>query len=143
MAERAPVPLSFEPLTMISTVDGRYRDKTEQLAEEVSEFALIKTRMGIEGLYLVRLSDTGVARQFTSQERERLLSMGPELTLEQARRVKAIEARSRHDVNAMKDTMKEIFVGTSLADAADSVHLAITSEDINNLSYRTLIKVNL
>lgn len=139
MAEKAPVTFPFEPLTMITTVDGRYRDKTEDLAREVSEFSLIKTRIGTEGAYLVDLSDAGAIRRFTSQERKRLLTMGDDLTIVQARRVKTIETRIRHDVNAMKDTMRELFVGTSLEDTADSVHLAITSEDINNLSYRTMI----
>lgn len=139
MVERSPKKLPLNELTAITTIDGRYRDKTEPLAHYVSEYAVIKTRMEVEGQYLVSLSDVGVVRSLTSQERRRLQTLGPTLTLPQARRVKTIEDETHHDVKAMERTFRELLAGTSLEDVTEEVHLALTSEDDNNLTYRMLM----
>lgn len=126
-------------LTAISPLDGRYRDKVEDLAPFASEMALIKTRVEVEARYLVALSEVGLIRPLTDQEREALMTVGPNMTLIQAGRVKEIEATIRHDVKAMEGTFREIVAGTSLEDLTEMIHLGLTSEDVNNLSYRLML----
>lgn len=131
--------LPLNELTAITPIDGRYRKTTEPLAHHASEFALIRTRMEVEGKYLVALSDVGVVRSLTSQERNRLSTLGPNLSLQQAGRVKEIEDETRHDVKAMERVMRELLAGTSLGDVVEDVHLALTSEDVNNIAYRRMM----
>ena len=57
--------LALTELTAISPLDGRYRERVAELAPYVSEYSLIKTRVGIEAKYLVSLSDAGKVRKLT------------------------------------------------------------------------------
>ncbi|PIS14933.1 adenylosuccinate lyase [Candidatus Shapirobacteria bacterium CG09_land_8_20_14_0_10_39_12] len=127
-------------LTAISPLDGRYREKVEDLAPFASEMALIKTRVEIEARYLVALSEVGLVRPLTDQERGFLETMGPKMTLAQAKRVKEIEATIRHDVKAMERAFREFVVGTNLEDVTEMIHFGLTSEDVNNLSYRLMLE---
>ena len=45
------------PLTAISPVDGRYRNKTEKLADYFSEQALIRYRIRVEVEYFISLCE--------------------------------------------------------------------------------------
>ena len=47
----------FSTLTAISPVDGRYRNKAENLAAYFSEYALIKYRVQVEIEYFITLSE--------------------------------------------------------------------------------------
>src|SRR4030043_440364 len=61
------------------------------------------------------------------------------MTMAQAERVKQIEDTTRHDVKAMERAFREFVVGTSLEDVTEMIHFGLTSEDINNLSYRLML----
>ena len=136
MAERES---ELTPLTAISPLDGRYRERVEDLAPFASEMALIKTRVELEAKYLVALSKVGLVRPLTGWERETLIDLGPNMTLSQAQRVKEIEAITRHDVKAMERAFREFVVGTSLEDVTEMIHFGLTSEDVNNLAYRLML----
>lgn len=131
--------LDLTPLTAISPLDGRYREKVEDLAPFASEMALIKTRVEVEAKYLVALSEIGLVRSLTDQERGTLINLGPNMTLPQVQRVKEIEATTRHDVKAMERAFREFVVGTSLENVTEMIHFGLTSEDVNNLSYRLML----
>ena len=45
--------MKLQELTAISPVDGRYRGKTENLADYFSEFALIRYRIRVEIEYFI------------------------------------------------------------------------------------------
>ena len=45
--------MKLDTLTAISPIDGRYRNKTEQLAGFFSEYALIKYRVRVEIEYFI------------------------------------------------------------------------------------------
>ena len=49
----------FSTLTAISPVDGRYRNKAENLAAYFSEYALIKYRVQVEIEYFIRIDFPG------------------------------------------------------------------------------------
>src|SRR5437879_380822 len=80
--------LPFDSLTAITPLDGRYRERIEELSAFVSEFALIETRIEIEVKYLLALSDAGVTRKFTSQEKRKLETLADSLTFEAIAKVK-------------------------------------------------------
>src|SRR4030042_4326498 len=127
------------PLTAISLLDGRYRNRVEDLAPYASEMALIKTRVEIEARYLVELSEVGLVRPLADEERDALLNLGPNMTMAQAERVKQIEDTTRHDVKAMERAFREFVSGSNLEDVTEMIHFGLTSEDVNNLSYRLML----
>lgn len=137
---RKPTPLPLTELTAISPIDGRYRNRTQELAPYVSEFALIKTRIEVEAKYLIALSQVGVTRKLTGKEQKKLLSFGENLSLEDAEKIKVIEEETRHDVKAMERAFRTMLAGTSLEDVTEMVHFGLTSEDVNNISYRLMLK---
>lgn len=126
-------------LTAISPLDGRYRNQIEDLAPFTSEMALIKTRVEVEARYLVALSEFGLIRPLTIQEKQALVTMGQNMTIEQVGRVKEIEDKTRHDVKAMERAVREFIAETSLKDITEMIHFGLTSEDVNNLSYRLML----
>ncbi|HUQ84827.1 MAG TPA: adenylosuccinate lyase [Candidatus Limnocylindrales bacterium] len=135
--------LPFSELTAISPLDGRYRSRVEELAPFVSEYALIKYRMEIEIKYLLALSDAGVTRKFTEEEKNTLESYleTDGITFEDIQKVKQTENETRHDVKAMERTFRSMLSGTTLEDQIEMIHIGLTSEDINNIAYRlTLVR---
>lgn len=135
-----PTPLPLTELTAISPIDGRYGERTQELRPFVSEFALIRTRLEVESKYLIALSEVGVVRKLTQDEKKQLNSFGHGLSLENAEKVKQIENKTRHDVKAMERVFRTSLSGTSLKDITEKIHIGLTSEDINNISYRLMIK---
>jgi adenylosuccinate lyase len=138
--KRTDLIFPLNQLTAISPLDGRYREKVNALVPFCSEFALIKMRVGIEAKYLIALSDAGLIRHLQEQERKLLMDLGPELSLEQAERIKSIEVETRHDVKAMERAFREFVAPTSLKDTTEMIHFGLTSEDVNNLSYRLMLR---
>lgn len=132
--------LPFSELTAVTPLDGRYREKVAELSPFVSEYALIRTRVEVEAKYLLALSDIGIVRKFTEQERKRLLSFSDEMSFEDVEKVKQIEKETRHDVKAMERTFRTMLKGSSLEDQVEMIHFGLTSEDVNNLSYRLMLK---
>ena len=49
--------MNLDLLTAISPIDGRYRGKTEALANYYSEFALIRYRVRVEIEYFITLCE--------------------------------------------------------------------------------------
>src|SRR3989338_6584471 len=132
--------LPLTELTAVSPLDGRYREKIVELAPYVSEFALIRTRFEIEAKYLVALSDIGIVRKLKEPERRKLESFSRSITLKEAQKVKKVEQETRHDVKAMERSFRKMVKGTSLRDLTEMIHFGLRSEDVNNLSYRLMLK---
>lgn len=133
-------PLPLTELTAITTLDGRYRKDVVELAPHVSEFNIIRTRVEIEAKYLIALSDIGVVRALTTEERTGLDSFGKNISLEDAEKIKKIEDKTDHDVKAMERSFRTMLTGTSLEDLIEKIHIGLTSEDVNNLTYRLILK---
>ena len=139
--------LALSALTAVTPVDGRYADKCSALREHFSEYALIKRRVAVEVYWLIHLADAGVIEQlppFDARTREALQDLTKNLTVEQAERIKKIEATTNHDVKAVEYFLKETFksfdwVDASLVSRLEFFHFACTSEDINNLSYALML----
>jgi adenylosuccinate lyase len=135
--------MPFDALTAISSVDGRYRTSTEELAPYFSEFALIRYRVHVECEYLIALShEKKTGMRLLSAEERKLLYALENMTLDDARIVKAIEREgyggilaTNHDVKAVEYFIKSRLKGTSLEDASEWIHFALTSEDVNSVAY--------
>ena len=130
-------------LLAISPLDGRYAEKTAPLREHLSEWALIKHRLLVELRWLRALSahpDITHLRAFTPAEQAWLTALESDFDLDAAQRVKAIEARTNHDVKAVEYYLRERLESTSLADVTNWLHFACTSDDINNLAYALMFR---
>lgn len=126
--------LPLTELTAISPVDGRYAEKTAILRNDFSEYALMRGRILVEVRYLFALSDIDIVRRLTYQEKEMLERIWKEFSEEDAKRIKQIEATTRHDAKAVEYFFKEELQGTSLVDIAEMVHIGLTSEDPTNIA---------
>lgn len=130
-------------LTAISPVDGRYRGKTEPLANYFSEFALIRYRVRVEIEYFITLCELPLPQlaSFDHQLFETLRNIYRNLDVQEAQRVKDIEKVTNHDVKAVEYFIKEEFDKIGGLDAyKEFIHFGLTSQDINNTSVPLSIK---
>src|SRR3989344_1058525 len=128
----------FHPINALSPLDGRYRDDLEQLVSFFSEATLIRTRTEVEALYIIALSEEGIVRKLKKNELDKLVGLGQGLSEKQVLDIKEIERITKHDVKAVERGMWQFLHGSSMEDLIDYIHFALTSEDINNLSYRLM-----
>lgn len=132
----------FSILTAISPVDGRYRNKAENLAAYFSEYALIKYRVQVEIEYFITLSEflPQLRALTTGENKEALRKIYREFSVEDATRIKEIESVTNHDVKAVEYFIKEKFDLLSLQEYKEFIHFGLTSQDINNTSVPLSIK---
>jgi adenylosuccinate lyase len=131
---------SFSPLAAISPLDGRYHKDTTALYPYLSEFALIKFRLAVEILFLISLSDEKIVRKISTKEKALLENIVTSFTISYAENIKEKEKITQHDVKAMELFLREKLARTSLKDILEMIHFGITSEDVNNLSIRMMIR---
>ncbi len=131
------------PLTALSPLDGRYSAKTRPLQDHFSEFALIRSRVAIEIAWLLAIAaepSFDALKPFTAATVDELNRAAAEFKLADAERIKAIEATTNHDVKAVEYWLRERFAADrEIAAAAEFIHFACTSEDINNLAHAHML----
>jgi adenylosuccinate lyase len=137
---KTPNTLPFSELTAISPLDGRYRKSIAPLANYLSEYSLIKTRLAIEIQYLQLLSQENIIRTFSAEETDMILHIDDTFTIDEAEKIKALEEVTNHDVKAVELYLRDRLKETSLSDVLEMLHFGITSEDINNIAYRLMLK---
>ena len=133
----------IDTLTALSPLDGRYAAKLDALRPIFSEFGLIQRRVAVEIAWLEALCDAPAiaeARRLSADEREFLQNLADTFSAEDARRVKAIESVTNHDVKAVEYFIKERLAGTTLEALGEFVHFACTSEDINNVAHALMLR---
>ena len=133
------------PLTAISPVDGRYRNKTEKLADYFSEAALIRYRIRVEIEYFIALCELPLPQlegidHACFADLRRLYT---DFSEADALRVKEIESVTNHDVKAVEYIIKEKMDALGLSAYKEFVHFGLTSQDINNTSIPLSLKVSL
>jgi len=131
--------MTFNPLTALSPLDGRYAAKVDALREHFSEFGLIRARLKVEIEWLKALAAephfTEIAA-FSPSTVAELDALVANFTVEQAAEVKAEEAVTNHDVKALEYWIKKNTKGNAeVTKVSEFIHFACTSEDINNLSH--------
>ena len=78
--------------------------------------------------------------EFSQAAQDRLQSLVSNFTEADAQRIKEIERVTNHDVKAVEYWLKEQVDGdTELKKAAEFIHFACTSEDINNTSHALML----
>ena len=131
------------PLSALSPLDGRYHKQLAPLGAYCSESALIRYRVRVEIEWLIALAQDPVLaeiRPFSAATVGELRQAAAAFAEADAARVKEIEARTNHDVKAIEYWLRERFAGNAeAAAAAEFIHFALTSEDINNLAYALML----
>ncbi len=126
--------MKLQNLTAISPIDGRYGNKTNELTEYFSEYGLIKYRVLVEIEYFIALCSyplpqlKNIDKKFYKQLRK----LYRNFTVEDAQKIKDIEAVTNHDVKAVEYFIKEKFDELGLSDCKEFIHFGLTSQDINN-----------
>src|SRR3954453_3027403 len=136
--------MAISPLTALSPLDGRYRNKVASLHDTFSEFGLIRLRLLVEVEWLKALSrERAIAEvpAFSAQTLEQLDALCTQFSVPDAEAVKQIEARTNHDVKALEYWLKQRLAGNAeVQRVSEFIHFACTSEDINNLSHALMVK---
>lgn len=136
--------MELTALTAISSIDGRYADKTAELRPLFSEYGLIRYRVEVEVRWLQALArhpDIPEVPALSVRAMGVLDGLITQFTLADAQRVKAIERVTNHDVKAVEYLLKEKIAGDAELEAvSEFIHFACTSEDINNLAYALLLR---
>lgn len=129
----------MEELLCISPIDGRYHKITESLNEYFSEYALIKYRVVVEIKWLLKLNEV-ININFSLAQINALNSIIANFNTHEAKKVKEIEATTKHDVKAIEYYLRDKFDSLGLSAFKNYIHFGCTSEDINNLAYGLMIK---
>ena len=139
--------MELDVLTAISPIDGRYRNKTEQLAGYFSEYALIRYRVRVEIEYFITLCELPLPQleDFDHNLFEPLRDIYRTFTEQDAARVKEIEKVTNHDVKAVEYFIKEKIDGSEKLKVKSEkfkefIHFGLTSQDINNTSVPLSVK---
>ncbi len=129
-------------LTAISPVDGRYRNKTEKLADYFSEQALIRYRVRVEVEYFIALCELPLPQLagIDHTKFDALRGLYRNFSAADAARVKEIESVTNHDVKAVEYLIKEKMDALGLEAYKEFVHFGLTSQDINNTAIPLSLK---
>ncbi len=134
-----PAEPSTDALFALSPLDGRYRSRTTELRDKLSEYGLIHARVRVELAWFRALAaapDIAECPALSDAAAEQLAGIEKNFDGVAALRIKEIEASTNHDVKAVEYYLKEQFAELpELHKASEFLHFACTSEDINNLAW--------
>ena len=142
--------MNLDLLTAISPIDGRYRGKTESLANYFSEYALIRYRVRVEIEYFITLCELPLPqlKDFDKSLFPTLRGIYQNFSEADAQRVKDIEKVTNHDVKAVEyfikeqlDRLEKDSLGEGYFEQSrEFIHFGLTSQDINNTSVPLSVK---
>ncbi|MCQ2973535.1 MAG: adenylosuccinate lyase [Bacteroidales bacterium] len=126
--------MDLTELTAISPVDGRYRSKTDELAEYFSEYGLIRYRVMVEVEYFIALCELPIPqlKDFDKTLFKPLRATYRKFETKDALRIKEIEKTTNHDVKAVEYFLREVFDQLNIPQYKSFIHFGLTSQDINN-----------
>lgn len=135
--------MNFTPISALSPLDGRYASKLNALRPLMSEQGYMHRRVQVEIAWFIALSDAGFAefKPLTPGARTYLTGLVKNFSEADALAIKEFEKTTNHDVKAVEYWIKSKFQDRpELEKAAEFVHFACTSEDINNTSHALQLK---
>ena len=134
--------MSLTALNAISPIDGRYRNKVNELALFFSEEALIKYRVLVEIEYFIALCEIPLPQLKTvdNSSFDDLRAIYKDFSADDALAIKKIESVTNHDVKAVEYFIKEKFDALGLSQHKEFIHFGLTSQDINNTAIPLSIK---
>lgn len=126
--------MDLNSLTAISPLDGRYRQKVNELDLYFSEFGLIKYRLMVEIEYFIALCDIPLQQlsDFRKENYKDLRLIYEDFELVDAEKIKEREKITNHDVKAIEYFLKERFFHNGWGKWSEFIHFGLTSQDINN-----------
>jgi len=129
-------------LTAISPLDGRYRQKVDELDLYFSEFGLIRYRLMVEIEYFIALCDIPLPQlvDFRKDNFKILRSIYEDFDLTDAEKIKEREKITNHDIKAIEYYLKERFFQSGWGKWSEFIHFGLTSQDINNTAIPLSIK---
>ncbi|MCF8198504.1 MAG: adenylosuccinate lyase [Sulfuritalea sp.] len=135
--------MTFNPITALSPLDGRYAAKVENLRVHFSEYGLIRNRVRVEIEWLKSLAaaqEVAECLAFSKTTQKELDRLITNFSIADAEAIKEIEARTNHDVKAMEYWLKEALSGNpEVMRVSEFIHFGCTSEDINNVSHALML----
>jgi adenylosuccinate lyase len=135
--------MNFTPISALSPLDGRYASKLNALRPLMSEQGYMHRRVQVEIAWFIALSDAGFPefKPLSPGARSYLTGLVKNFSEADALAIKAFEKTTNHDVKAVEYWIKSKFQDRpELEKAAEFVHFACTSEDINNTSHALQLK---
>lgn len=128
-------------LLNISPIDGRYHDITKVLNPYLSEYALIKYRVTVEIKWLLYLLNKRIIDEEITKDEENIINdIIDKFDINDALKVKEIENTTKHDVKAVEYFLRDKLNNLNLSKLNPFIHITLTSEDINNVSYNLMLK---
>lgn len=133
--------------TALSPLDGRYAGKVTALAEVMGEDALLSARVRAEVTWLTVLCALGLpgVKKLSAAE-QKILANLCNLSAQDTALIRQLETKghkdipaTRHDVKAVEYFLRIRLAKTTLKDRFPFIHFALTSEDINSVSYALLL----
>ena len=125
-----------DPSMAISPLDGRYAKRLDPLRAHFSEFALNRERCIVEIRYALALDETGVFPKLNDSERQRCEHLMHNFGPEEFEAIKLLESTLNHDVKSCEVFLRDVLVLGN----PNRIHFGLTSEDVNNLAYSSLLK---
>ncbi len=134
--------MKMQSLLAISPIDGRYRDKVNELADYFSEYALIKYRLLVEVEYFIALCEIPLPQlqAVKPSSFDDLRKIYRDFSPEEAEKIKEIEETTNHDIKSVEYFIKERFEELKLNEQKEFVHFGLTSQDINNTAIPYLFR---
>nr|MBL8456389.1 adenylosuccinate lyase [Zoogloeaceae bacterium] len=136
--------MAASALVAISPLDGRYHGKVAGLRDHFSEHGLIRSRVRVEVEWLKALAAEPALAEiapFSTSTRAELDAIVTGFAPGDSEAVKAIEARTNHDVKAMEYWLKSRLAhNAEVTKVSEFIHFACTSEDINNTSHALMLR---
>jgi len=134
--------MELSSITAVSPIDGRYRNKTNELSDYFSEYALFKYRVQSEIEYFIALCKIPLPdlSKFETKQFEQLREIYKTFSPADALAIKQIEKITNHDIKAVEYFIKECFEEIGLAEYKEFIHFGLTSQDINNTAVPLSLK---
>ncbi|NLA50452.1 MAG: adenylosuccinate lyase [Bacteroidales bacterium] len=134
--------MDLNSLTAISPLDGRYRQKVNELDLYFSEFGLMKYRLMVEIKYFISLCDIPLPplADFPKDNFSVLCSFYENFSMADAERIKENERVTNHDVKSVEYFLKEKFLDSGWQKWSEFIHFGLTSQDVNNTAIPLALK---
>jgi adenylosuccinate lyase len=136
--------MATSPLDALSPLDGRYAPKLAAVRALFSEAGLMRERVRVESAWYIALA-AGPARSplaaLPADAGRWLSAISADPADTDVAAIKAIEARTNHDVKAVELWMRGMLAARGATpEQLEWLHFACTSEDINNLAYALMLR---
>lgn len=130
-------------LDTLSPLDGRYAEEVAPLRAYLTEAALYRARVQVEVEYLIFLARSpsiSFVKPLDAGQQGALRALYRQFSADDAAAIAAWDRRVNHDVKAVEYWLRERLAGMDMAAWNEAIHWALTSEDVNNLSYALLVR---